>query len=211
MGNNILVIEDDKNTNQSICEFLKNAGFDTCAVFDGSLAMDYFDSGSFRLVILDIMLPGIDGITLLKNIRAKSNVPVIMLTAMTDEYTQLVSFDKLADDYITKPFSVAILVKRVKALLRRSVMDTPDVYHIDDVIVNFSSYTVENKGCRIDFTTKEFELLQYLIKNKNKVLTRQQILDGAWGIEYIVGDRTEYHRPNKRHIKIYHRYADTRQ
>jgi DNA-binding response OmpR family regulator len=190
MKNKILVIEDDKNTNLSICEFLKDVGFETCAVSDGSLAMKIFEADSFCLVILDIMLPGVDGITILKNIRAKSNIPIIMLTAMTDEYTQLISFDKLADDYVTKPFSVAVLVKRVKSLLRRSFADTLDVYYIEDIAINFSSYTVESNSGKIDLTKKEFELLKYMIENKNRVLSRQQILDGAWGVEYIVGDRT---------------------
>lgn len=190
----ILVVEDDANTNQVISEFLKEAGYDVVSVYDGENVMQVFNDGEFHLVILDIMLPNIDGITLLKSIRESSSVLVVMLTAMTDEYTQLVSFSCLADDYITKPFSPVVLVKKVQALIRRSSHLTgsndADTYIIDDLVVNFAAYTIKRQDFLLDITTKEFELLRFLIQNKDKVLTRQEILDGAWGIEYIVGDRT---------------------
>jgi DNA-binding response OmpR family regulator len=193
MCHRILVVEDDANTNQVISEFLKDAGYDVVSIYDGENAMQTFLDGEFHLVILDIMLPNVDGITLLKAIREISSFLVVMLTAMTDEYTQLVSFSCLADDYITKPFSPVVLVKKVQALLRRASHETgneADTYSIDDLIINFAAYTVKRQDFLLDITTKEFELLRYMIQNKGKVLTRQEILDGAWGVEYIVGDRT---------------------
>ena len=127
---NMLVVEDDRNTNQVICEFLKDSGYNVTASFDGESAIEGFFEKQYDLVILDIMLPRKTGMEVLKEIRGLSNVPVIMLTALADEYTQIKSFDLQADEYVTKPFSPIVLVKRAAALLRRS-------HPIDKTTVSF--------------------------------------------------------------------------
>ena len=143
----------------------------------------------FDLVILDIMLPKIDGLTVLKRIRQISKVPILMLTAMEDEYTQIMSFDHMADDYITKPFSPILLVKRVKALLRRSGAAGGQSLTIGDVTIDFEGYSVHNEGGPIDLSMKEIELIKYLYRHKGQAITRDQILDAVWGIDFISSDR----------------------
>ena len=116
----ILVVEDDKKTNEAICEYLKSAGHKLISVYDGVSALQSFGECNIDLVVLDIMLPKISGLSVLHEIRQSSSVPILMLTAIEDEYTQITSFDERADDYITKPFSMVLLGRRITALLRRS-------------------------------------------------------------------------------------------
>lgn len=186
---NILVVEDDRNTNQVICEFLKDSGYNVTASFDGESAVECFFEKQYDLVILDIMLPRKTGMEVLKEIRGISNVPVIMLTALTDEYTQIKSFDLQADEYVTKPFSPVVLVKRVAALLRRSHSIDKTVVKFEDITADFSSYTVTKNGKQIPLTTKEIEILKVLIENQGTVLSRLQILDSVWSFDSDISDR----------------------
>ena len=143
------------------------------------------------IIVLDIMLPEMSGIVVLHEIRKVSNIPVIMLTALDDEYTQSNSFDEMADDYITKPFSMLILGKRITALLRRSQSKpTVNMIKLGDVTVDFSGYTACDENGKIDITPKELEILKVLIDNKGLVLSRNQILDDVWGYDCDVIDRT---------------------
>ena len=151
----ILVVEDDRNTNQVICEFLKDSGYNVTAAFDGEAAVECFFDHPCDLVILDIMLPCKTGMEVLKEIRGISNVPVIMLTALADEYTQIKSFDLQADEYVTKPFSPVVLVKRAAALLRRSHPLDKEIVVFEDITADFSSYTVTKNEKQIPLTTKE--------------------------------------------------------
>lgn len=146
---------------------------------------------SVDLVVLDIMLPKMDGMTVLKELRKSRTVPTLMLTAIEDEHTQVASFDAEADDYITKPFSMVLLGKRITALLRRSGK-SPELSQIQfgDITVNFSGYTAWNQEGQIDLTPKEIELLKLLVEHKGLVLTRSQILDELWGYDTPVIDRT---------------------
>lgn len=142
-------------------------------------------------VILDIMLPQISGVAVLHEIRKSSNVPIIMLTAIDDEYTQSNSFDELADDYITKPFSMLILGKRITALLRRATNKaTASAVSLGSVTVDFAGYTATDENGKIDITPKELEILKVLIDNKGLVLSRNQIIDDVWGYDCDVIDRT---------------------
>ncbi len=186
---NILVVEDDKNTNNVICDFLTDAGFDVTPVFDGEQALNHFSNVEIDLVILDVMLPKVDGLTVLKNIRKTSQIPVLMLTAMEDEHTQIMSFDRMADDYVTKPFSLILLVKRVKALLRRSGTTEGNVLPLGDVTIDFDGYSVTNKDGPVDLSMKEIELVKYLYKHKGRAMSRNQILDAVWGIDFMSSDR----------------------
>lgn len=185
----ILVVEDDRNTNQVICEFLKDAGYGVTAAYDGEEAMLRFCEQRYDLVILDIMLPKKNGMDVLREIRDVSNVPVIMLTALAEEYTQIKSFDLQADEYVTKPFSPVVLVKRAAALLRRSHPIDRTTVTFEDITADFSAYTVSKNGKTIPLTTKEIEILRILIENQGTVLSRLQILDAIWSFDSDISDR----------------------
>lgn len=187
----LLVIEDDINTNEAICEYMKSAGHTTLSALDGEEGLLLAKEPSVDLVVLDIMLPKIDGMTVLRELRKCSTVPVLMLTAIEDEHTQATSFDAEADDYITKPFSMVLLGKRITALLRRSGKN-PEILRVQfgDIIVDFGGYAAWNQAGRIDLTPKEIELLKLLLEHKGLVLTRAQILDELWGYDAPIIDRT---------------------
>jgi DNA-binding response OmpR family regulator len=186
----ILVVEDDKNTNQVICEFLKEAGYNVLPVFDGERAMTTFYENKVDLAVLDIMLPKQSGMKVLRYIRSLARIPVIMLTALGDEYTQIRSFDLQADEYVTKPFSPVVLVKRIEALLKRANPTHDAVLSVGDIIIDFSAYTAIKGNCLLDLTTKELELLKFLAENEGRVVSRQQILDTVWGLNAGSSDRT---------------------
>ena len=187
----LLVIEGDINTNEAICEYMKSAGHTTLSALDGEEGLLLAKEPSVDLVVLDIMLPKIDGMTVLRELRKCSAVPVLMLTAIEDEHTQATSFDAEADDYITKPFSMVLLGKRITALLRRSGKN-PEILRVQfgDIIVDFGGYAAWNQAGRIDLTPKEIELLKLLLEHKGLVLTRSQILDELWGYDAPIIDRT---------------------
>ena len=187
----LLVIEDDINTNEAICEYMKSAGHTILSALDGEEGLLLAKEPSIDLVVLDIMLPKIDGMTVLRELRKCSTVPILMLTAIEDEHTQATSFDAEADDYITKPFSMVLLGKRITALLRRSGKN-PEILRVQfgDITVDFGGYAAWNKAGRIDLTPKEIELLKLLLEHKGLVLTRSQILDELWGYDAPIIDRT---------------------
>lgn len=187
----LLIVEDDKKTSEAICEYLAAAGHKILAAYDGDEALQIFKKDSIDLVILDIMLPHISGLSVLHKIRQESQVPVLMLTALEDEYTQVISFDGQADDYMTKPFSMVLLGKRVTALLRRSSKTPlPKTMTFGDVTVNFSGYTASDPTGKIEVSPKEIDLLRLLVEHQGLVLTRTQILDELWGVDYPIIDRT---------------------
>ena len=179
----LLIVEDDKQTNEAICEYLKSAGHKIVPAYDGAEAIQIFNRGNIDLVVLDIMLPKITGLAVLHEIRQKSSVPVLMLTAIEDEYTQVTSFDEQADDYITKPFSMVLLGRRVTALLRRSGKCA-----ISNIMA--FGYTASDQNGNIDITPKELDLLKLLVEHKGLVLTRSQIMDELWGYDCSIIDRT---------------------
>lgn len=187
----LLIVEDDRKTSEAICEYLKSAGHILIPAYDGISALQLFDKGNIDLIILDIMLPKMSGLSVLHKIREKSPVPILMLTAIEDEYTQVSSFDEQADDYITKPFSMILLGRRITALLRRSGKGIlPNTMAFGDVIVDFSGYTAKDGNGKIDITPKEIDLLKLLVEHRGLVLTRSQILDDLWGDSYPIIDRT---------------------
>jgi DNA-binding response OmpR family regulator len=186
----ILVVEDDKQTNQVISEFLKDAGYNVLSVFDGEEAMTNFYENKVDMAVLDIMLPKQSGMEVLRYIRSLSSIPVIMLTALGDEYTQIKSFDLQADEYVTKPFSPIVLVKRIEALLKRANSINNTVLSVGDVVIDFSAYAVTKDSRLLDFTTKELDMLKFFAENESKVVSRQQILDAVWGLNAESSDRT---------------------
>ena len=187
----LLIVEDDIDTNEAVCEYLQDAGHHTMSAFDGDEAMTLFSENKIDLVVLYIMLPTITGLAVLNSIRKTSQVPVLMLTAMEDEQTQVASFDGQADDYMTKPFSMVILGKRITALLRRSnpAEKAVDVWTCGDLTVNFSAYSAHDSSGELEVTAKELDLLKLLVEHQGLVLSRTQILDGVWGDNSYVLDR----------------------
>lgn len=187
----LLIVEDDIATNEAICEYMQSAGHTTFSAFDGEQGLKIVKERPIDLVVLDIMLPKITGLEVLKELRVKSQISVLMLTALDDESIQASSFDEEADDYITKPFSMLLLGKRVTALLRRSGK-TSELHQIQfgDITIDFGGYTASGKNGQIDLTPKEIDLLKLLVEHKGLVLTRSQILDELWGYDYPIIERT---------------------
>ena len=170
----IMIVEDDRQTNDAVAEYLKSFGYRMLSAYDGDEALQLFECNNIDLIILDIMIPKKTGLAVLHTIRAKSSVPILMLTAIGDEYTQVTSFDEQAD-----------------ALLRRSGQTvSPDIMTFGDVTVDFSGYTAKGPEGKIDITPKEIDLLKLLVEHKGLVLTRSQMLDNLWGADYPIIDRT---------------------
>lgn len=192
MPQTILVVEDDRHICEVVTEYMKDAGFVAISCGHGGKALQIIgQNGDIDLFILDIMLPEVNGLELLAAIRDSQEhreKPVIMLTAMGDEATQLMSFDALADDYVTKPFSPRVLVKRVQSLIRRSGSEGKRL-SCGGISVDFDSYEAFEDGRRVRLTLREFELLGALVQNAGKVLSRQQLLNHAWGYDYFGDDR----------------------
>ncbi|MBU5454713.1 response regulator transcription factor [Caproiciproducens sp. MSJ-32] len=188
----VLIVDDDKNICEVIDIYMLNAGYETRKCYNGKEALDIFGAINPDLVLLDIMLPGIDGIEVLKTIRKNSQVPVIMLTAKGDTFDKVLALELGADDYIVKPFEPKELLARVKAVMRRYnfTEKDPEVLSFDDLTIDIKSYTVIYKGEEVKMPPKEFELLHYLAKNKNKVFTRDQLLCEVWGYDYPGDSRT---------------------
>ena len=187
---NILIVEDEKEIREGVSEYLSEVGYSVISAEDGMQAIELFKNNKIDLVILDIMLPKANGFVVLNKIRQESNVPVIMLTAMSDDYTQIMSFDEKADDYITKPFSIIVLHKRIEALLRRGVKVSENKkWCYGDIEIDFEGYSARKNGENIDLKPKEIKLIELLLKYEGKVLTRAQILDNLWNIEESPNDR----------------------
>ena len=183
----ILLVEDEKIAREGVRDFLISRGYLATEAVDGEEAVKKFcesEQSIFDLVILDVMLPKMNGILVLKEIRKRSKVPVLMLTALSDEGTQLASFDNLADDYLCKPFSLLILEKRIEALLRRA-LENPQKEEVskwerEGVMVDFLEYKGYLNGVDVDLKPKEVELLKLLIENPKVTLRREQILEELW-------------------------------
>ena len=175
---NILIVEDETEIREGVSEYLSEVGYNVITAEDGLQAIELFNKNKIDLVILDIMLPKANGFVVLNNIRKESNIPVIMLTAMSDDYTQIMSFDEKADDYITKPFSIILLHKRIEALLRRGVkLEENRKWNYKDIEIDFEGYSAKKNDEIIDLKPKEIKLIELLLKYKGKVLSRAQILD----------------------------------
>lgn len=190
MNSSILVIEDDSNIQELISEFLSAEGYQVESANDGLEGIQKFKQGSYDLVILDIMMPNLDGYGVCKMIRKSSSVPIIFLTALNDEGDQLKGFDLECDDYITKPFSFNLLIKRVEAILRRSNKTINDKFIVFEKLkLDLNTYIAEIDGEPIELTLKEFNILKALIEKYPQVITREGLLDSIWGYDYYGNTR----------------------
>ena len=186
----ILVVEDDAYILELIEEFLKAQQYEVVSRIDGMSGLEVALQDDFDLVLLDAMLPQLDGFSVCKMIRNKKEVPIIMLTALQEEQDQIRAFEHLADDFISKPFSFNVLMKRIEALLRRSQpLQQANVLQCGGIIINRDAYTLTYEDEIIECTVKEFDLLVYLLENLGKVLTRDQIIDHVWGYDYYADSR----------------------
>lgn len=193
----ILIVDDDDHIAELISLYLTKECFETKIAEDGESALTAFDSFKPNLILLDLMLPGIDGYQVCREIRAHSQTPIIMLSAKGEIFDKVLGLELGADDYMEKPFDTKELVARVKAVLRRytpapnaTVQQDVDKVEFPDLIINRTNYSVIYNGHRVDMPPKELELLYFLASSPNHVFTREQLLDQIWGYEYIGDTRT---------------------
>lgn len=194
----ILIVDDDENIADLISLYLTKECFDTKKVADGEDALSVFKTYEPNLILLDLMLPGVDGYEVCREIRKESTVPIIMLSAKGETFDKVLGLELGADDYMIKPFDAKELVARVKAVLRRYKSQpkgeggkkSTDVVEYPDLIVSLTDYSVKYMGKNIDMPPKEIELLHFLASSPNQVFTREQLLDRIWGYEYIGDTRT---------------------
>lgn len=196
MKQKILVVDDEKPIADILQYTLEKEGYDVLCSFNGQDAILLAEKENPDLILLDIMLPGKDGMEVCRTIRQTSDVPIIMLTAKDSEIDKVVGLELGADDYVTKPFGTRELLARVKVQLRRKKgnpageIDDRDKIQIGNLLINKKSYTVEKNGHPVDVTHREFELLLYLAQNINQVLTRDHLLQSVWGFDYFGDART---------------------
>ncbi|MCF0111448.1 MAG: response regulator transcription factor [Erysipelotrichaceae bacterium] len=186
----ILIADDELKIREVIKEYGKVNGYTVIEANDGQEAVELCEKEHFDLVILDIMMPRMDGFTACKQIHTKTNVPIIMLSARTEEYDKLYGFDLGIDDYVTKPFSPKELMARIRVILDRHQTKPSKGLEFEGLCVNPTAHTVTVNHEEVKLTNKEFELLVYLMSNKNVALSRERLLDDVWGFDYYGDDRT---------------------
>lgn len=188
----VLIADDESRMRKLVNDFLSRNNYDVIEAFDGQDAIEkFYNDKDISLIILDVMMPRMDGWQALQEIRKDSNIPVIMLTAKSEEKDELDSFDLGADEYISKPFSPKVLTARVDALLRRSYnIDSNEIVDVGGIIINNSAHTVSIDNEEIELSFKEFELLNYFVENKGIALSRAKILNNVWNYDYFGDART---------------------
>ena len=206
----ILVIEDEPDIQELLCAYLRDAGYETTAAGDGVAALDLFHKGSWDLLLLDLMLPKIDGYAVCELIRRESAVPIIMLTALDTEENQIKGFDLQADDYVTKPFSMPVLLRKIGAVLRRSGSgEERRTISYADLLLDLDDYRVSVDGTPVELTGREFELLRELVQNQGRVLTRSVLLGRLWNYDFLGDERiVDSHIKNLRK-KLGREYIET--
>lgn len=190
--NRILIVDDDKNICELVRLYLEKEGYTTSIVYDGKEALNSFKQNPPVAVVLDIMLPFVNGIDVLKEIRRTSNIPVIMLTAKGETFDKILGLELGADDYLVKPFEPKELVARIKAVLRRTENKDIDKKEVvfPNLSINLNTYELKIGGKQLDIPPKELELLYFLCYHPNKVFTRDQLLDEVWGYDFFGDSRT---------------------
>lgn len=188
----ILIVDDEEMIRNVVKEYAEFEGYETEQAQDGMEAVDICKTKDFDLIIMDIMMPRLDGFSACKEIRKKKQTPVIMLSARGEEYDKLFGFELGIDDYVVKPFSPKELMARAKAVLKRNSAqdDMPEVIKFGGLEINISGREVLVDGARVPMTPKEYDLLFYLVKNKNLALTRDKLLEEVWGFDFFGDDRT---------------------
>ncbi len=191
---NIIIADDELRIRKLVGDFLRQAGYNVMEAEDGDEAFALFEKhkDSLSLIILDIMMPGLNGWEVTKKIRETSNLPVIILTARSEEFDELMGYESGADDYVTKPFSPSVLVKRVEALLRRSGSKavTSSEKNFNDLIFNDDAHEVRLGGREVDLTLKEYNILKKFLEAPGRVFSREQLLDTVWGYDFTGDIRT---------------------
>ena len=188
----ILVVEDDFDIQELLQNFLQEAGYEVAVANDGVEALSLFAGERYDLIVLDIMLPKIDGYGVCELIRKQSDVPIIMLTALSGEEDQIKGLDLQVDDYITKPFSMPVLLRKIAPVLRRSNRETDEKYQIityGNLRLNCDGYTATVDGATYELTQKEFEILRELLTHQGRILTRQNLLDKLWRYDFYGDER----------------------
>lgn len=196
----VLIVDDDENIAELISLYLTKELYETQIVYDGESALSAFQEFNPHLILLDLMLPGMDGYQVCRELRSKSSVPIIILSAKGEVFDKVLGLELGADDYIMKPFDTKELVARVKAVIRRYAQSAPSstpaakpagsFVEYTDLSINLTNYSVLYKGKRVDMPPKEIELLYFLASSPNQVFTREQLLDNIWGYEYVGDTRT---------------------
>ncbi|TDQ55175.1 response regulator transcription factor [Actinorugispora endophytica] len=189
----VLVVEDEESYSDALSYMLRKEGFEVAIAPTGTIALETFDRTGADLVLLDLMLPGLSGTEVCRTLRQKSNVPVIMLTAKDSEIDKVVGLELGADDYVTKPFSSRELVARIRAVLRRRGEDEtllPATLEAGPVRMDVERHVVTVRGDSVQLPLKEFELLEVLLRNAGRVLTRPQLIDRVWGADYVGDTKT---------------------
>lgn len=190
MGIKILLAEDEKNMRRLIVDYLKKESYVILEASNGREALELFERENIDLAILDVMMPELDGWTVLRKIREKSGIPILMLTARGEEHDELFGFELGVDDYITKPFSPKILTARIKSILKRKSDNNDNNLNFDGLIIDKSAHKVYVNNIEIIMTPKEYDLLIYLAENKEKAITRDKLLDEVWGYDFFGDTRT---------------------
>ena len=191
----IMIVDDDTNICELLRLYIEKEGFETVIANDGETALKLFESQNPDLVLLDIMLPGLDGWQVCREIRKKSDCPIIMLTAKGEVFDKVLGLELGADDYVVKPFEAKEVVARMNAVLRRVAMsedkqDEVKEVHYENLSINLTNYELKVNGVQVDTPPKEMELIYHLASNPNRVFTRDQLLDEVWGFDYYGDSRT---------------------
>lgn len=178
----ILLIEDNEELGQLIYDFVSDSGYSTCWVKSAEDALDKLKDNTYKLLLLDVMLPGQDGFTALAKIRKEHNMPVLMMSARTDDDSKILGMDTGADDYIAKPFSIPVLLSKIKAAMRRAYgEDNERSLAYEDITVDIKGRTVTRGGTPVEIKGKEFDILVYLMQNRGKVVDKNELFDQVWG------------------------------
>ena len=206
----ILIVEDEPDIQELLCAYLKDAGYETAAAADGVAALSLFQAQAFDLVLLDILLPKIDGFGVCELIRAQSQVPILMLTALDGEEEQLRGFGLNIDDYVTKPFSMPVLLEKIRVILRRSAGTEPEkALRYRDLLIHPDAREVLLNGRPLDLTAREFDLLHTFLSAPGRVFTRELLLAKIWGYDFYGDERVvDSHIKNLRH-KLDRDYIET--
>lgn len=208
----ILIVEDEPDIQELLCAYLREAGYETAVAGDGVTALSLFQSQSFDLVLLDLMLPRIDGFGVCELIRRQSQVPILMLTALEGEEHQLRGFDLNIDDYVTKPFSMPVLLQKIRVILRRSAGSKPEAescLRYRDLTLRPDTREVTVNGRPLELTAREFDLLHTFLSSPGRVFTREMLLSRLWGYDFYGDERVvDSHIKNLRH-KLERDYIET--
>lgn len=205
----ILLVEDEFRIRKITKDFLVEEGYKVVEAADGKEAIDKFNEEEFDLILLDVMLPEIDGWSVLREIRKDSDILVMMVTARSDDSDQIFGYQLNVDDYLTKPYNPDILIAKVKALLRRGVKDEKGEEKFGDIVINEKQFKVFIGKEDIELTKKEFEMFKYLTENKGNVLTREQILNRVWGYDYYGDLRVVDNHVKRLRKKLKGEYIET--